>query len=121
MYKHFIKTKVNQFNKNLHDKLRKLKNKKPKEYWNILNPKKKKVDNSIDINSLYNHFKTLNEQTNTEGRNITVDDIPDNGDEILTQVDHHRSSLTSGISVSGCGDTTKHCRWVAPDTYRKNH
>ena len=83
LYKHFIKTKVNQFNKNLHDKLRKLKNKKPKEYWNILNPKKKKVDNSIDINSLFNHFKTLNEQTNTEGRNITVDDIPDNGDEIL--------------------------------------
>merc|ERR1712240_503914 len=29
LYKHFIKTKVNQFNKNLHDKLRKLKKPKP--------------------------------------------------------------------------------------------
>ena len=83
LYKHFIKTKVNQFNKNLHDKLRNLKNQKPKEYWNILNPKKHKIDNSIDLNSLHGHFKTLNEQTNIDGRDITVNDIPDDADEIL--------------------------------------
>ena len=83
LYKHFMKTKVNQFNKNLHEKLRNLKKQKPKEYWNILNPKKHKIDNSIDLNSLHGHFKTLNEQPNADGRNITVNDIPDDADEIL--------------------------------------
>ena len=78
-----MKTKVNQFNKNLHEKLRNLKKQKPKEYWNILNPKKHKIDNSIDLNSLHGHFKTLNEQPNADGRNITVNDIPDNADEML--------------------------------------
>ena len=61
IYKNFIKTKVNQFNKNLHEKLRNLKDQNPKEYWNILNPKKHKLDNAIDLNSLHGHFKTLSE------------------------------------------------------------
>ena len=83
MYKKFIQMKTNLYNKNLHEKLRNLKGSKPKEYWNLLNPKKRKINNSININSLYDHFKSLNEQTNTGNREISADEIPDEADEIL--------------------------------------
>ena len=39
-YKKFMNRKRHTFNKKMHEKLRKLKTTKPKEYWNLLNPKK---------------------------------------------------------------------------------
>ena len=69
MYKKFIQMKTNLYNKNLHEKLRNLKGSKPREYWNLLNPKKRKINNSINLNSLYDHFKSLNEQPNNGNRN----------------------------------------------------
>ena len=75
--------KSNLYNKNLHEKLRNLKDKKPKEYWNLLNNKKGKINNSITMNSIHNHFKSLNEQINNRNREIGPDEIPEGGDEIL--------------------------------------
>ena len=75
--------KNNQFNNKLHEKLRNIKNHKPKEYWEILNPKKRKIESSINLNSLYEHFKELNNQPNSDDHNIIIDDILEEGDEIL--------------------------------------
>ena len=71
------------YNKILHEKLRNLKNKKPKEYWDLINPKKRKINNSIDLNSLCDHFRLLGEQPNAGNINICAVDIPDDGDETL--------------------------------------
>ena len=75
--------KTNLYNKKLHEDLRNLKSNKPKEYWNLLNPKKHKINNSINIKPLYDHFKALGEQPCNRNENITADDIPEDGDEIL--------------------------------------
>ena len=75
--------KINLYNKILHEKLRNLKNKKPKEYWDLINPKKRKINNSIDLNSLCDHFRLLGEQPNAGNINICAVDIPDDGDETL--------------------------------------
>ena len=37
--------KIKQFNNIFHEKLRNFKIQKPKDYWNILNPKKRQIDN----------------------------------------------------------------------------
>ena len=83
LYKKFIQMKIKQFNNILHEKLRNFKIHKPKDYWKILNPKKHQKDNSITIKPLYDHFKALGDQSPSNQGNITVDDIPDEGDEIL--------------------------------------
>ena len=46
-------------------------------------PKKHQKDNSITIKPLYDHFKALGDQSLPNQGNITIDDIPDEGDEIL--------------------------------------
>ena len=86
IYKKFIQKKINLYNKNLHEKLRSLKDKKPREYWSLLNNKKRNINNSITINSLHNNFKSLNEQINNRHREIGSDEIPEGGDEILNNV-----------------------------------
>ena len=83
LYKIFIRMKINLYNKNLHDKLRNLKTNNSKEYWDILNPKKHQANNSINLDPLYAHFKAINDQAVAGDRNLTVDDIPEGGDEIL--------------------------------------
>ena len=83
LYKKFIQMKIKQFNNILHEKLRNFKTNKPKDYWKILNPKKHQKDNSITIKPLYDHFKALGDQPPSNQGNITVDSIPDEGDEIL--------------------------------------
>ena len=83
VYKNFIRRKINLYNKNLHDKLRNLKTNNSKEYWDILNPKKHQANNSINLDPLYAHFKAINDQAVAGDRNLTVDDIPEGGDEIL--------------------------------------
>ena len=45
-------------------KLRELKSAIPKHYWNLLNTKTKKTSKNVpDINSFYEHFKFLNEES----------------------------------------------------------
>ena len=85
IYTKFIKMKTNLYNKKLHEDLRNLKYSKPKEYWNLLNPKKHKINNSININPLHDHFRTLGKQPHTGNENFTADDIPEEGDEILNK------------------------------------
>ena len=82
-YKRIINRKRHDFNKNLHNKLRNIKSTKPKEYWNLLNPKKRNKNNAIDITSLYNHFKILNEDPNNVDSSIDINEISLEGDEAL--------------------------------------
>ena len=42
-YKKFLNKKRHTFNKSLHNKLRHPKSTKPKDYWNLLNPKKNRI------------------------------------------------------------------------------
>ena len=82
-YKKFINKKRHEFNKTLHNKLRELKSTKPKEYWKLLSPKKQNRNNSINLNSLYNHFKLLNDDPNNGTAHFDVNDISENGNEVL--------------------------------------
>ena len=82
-YKKFINKKSHIYNKNLHKKLRDLKSSKPKEYWNLLNSKKHKPNNSISINTLYNHFKIINNHINETETEFDASKISEEGDEAL--------------------------------------
>ena len=54
---------INKHNKNTQDKLRNLKSKNPRYFWKIMNSVNKTNDNeNIDIQTLYDFFKNLNEQ-----------------------------------------------------------
>ena len=124
LYKNFIKMKTNLYNKNLHDKLRNLKDKKPKEYWNLLNPRKHKINNSINISHLHDHFRSLGEHPNTEDINICVEDIPDEGDEILnndfTIIEIHKliNKLKNNKS-SGMDNIINEFLKYSPENYKK--
>ena len=62
VYRKFINNKRNIYNQNKHKELRDLKTRKPKEYWNLLNPKKNNPNHSLSKIAAYNHFKEINEQ-----------------------------------------------------------
>ena len=71
--------------RNIQEKWRKLNSKNPKEYWNIINSLDRNNENSsIDLDTLYNFFKDVNENKNTSDaeENENNIDITD-GDEIL--------------------------------------
>ena len=56
-YKQKMNFHMNKFNRNIPEKLRKLKSKNPKEYWNIINSLDRNNENSsIDLDTLYNFF-----------------------------------------------------------------
>ena len=85
-------------NKNLHDKLKNIKSTKPKEYWNLLNPKKRNKNNAIDITSLYNHFKILNEDPNNVDSSFDINEISLEGDEALNN-DFTATEINNLINV----------------------
>ena len=60
-----------------------IKSTKPKEYWNLLSPKKRNGNNSINIEALYNHFKTLNEDSNSSDINFDASQISLEGEGLL--------------------------------------
>ena len=84
-YRKFINRKRHKFNKNLHKQLRNLKNSKPKEYWNLLNPKMRKRTNEIGIKPLYDHFKILNDVINENSEDFDSNNISVEGDEELNK------------------------------------
>ena len=84
-YKKYLSKKIHMFNKNLHTKLRNLKSSKPKEYWNLLNPKKKNCNNDIDIESLHDHFKGINDVVNQENADFNANNISVEGDYALNK------------------------------------
>ena len=56
-YKQKMNFHINKFNRNIQEKLRKLKSKNPKEYLNIINSLDRNNENSsIDLDTLYNFF-----------------------------------------------------------------
>ena len=82
-YKKFMNRKRHTFNKKMHEKLRKLKTTKPKEYWNLLNPKKRNSNNQINIEALYDHFKSLNEDPHMNNANFDANQILIEGEGLL--------------------------------------
>ena len=82
-YKKLINRKIHLFNKSLHRKLRDLKSSNPKEYWNLLNPKMSKENSSIDMKSLYDHFKIINNPISDRAVDFDANNIGDEGDETL--------------------------------------
>ena len=84
-YRKFINIKRHKFNKNLHNKLRNLKSSKPKEYWNLLNPKIRKQTNDIGLKPLYDHFKKINDVINPNNVDFDSNNISVEGDEELNK------------------------------------
>ena len=84
-YKKFINKKRHAFNKSLHNKLRNLKSTKPKEYWNLLNPKKQNRNNDIGIQPLHDHFKKINDIINQDNAEFDANNILAEGDEVLNE------------------------------------
>ena len=77
---------INKYNKSTEEKLRQLKSKNPKDFWNIINSLEKSWDNnSIDIETLYDLFKTLNEyyEDNEQKRQYNIDIDVSDDDEFL--------------------------------------
>ena len=75
---------MNKHNQNTQDKLRNLKSTNSKDYWKIINSLNKSKDNDkIDIETLYEFFKNLNEQSHDveDDFNINIDITDD--DELL--------------------------------------
>ena len=75
---------INKFNSNIQKKLRTLKGENPKEYWKVINSLDRNSDESnINLETLYNFFKDINENTTqnkSEGNEINID--ISNDDEI---------------------------------------
>ena len=65
--------------------IKKLKSTKPKEYWNLLNPKTKNTNNDIGLQPLYEHFKQINNIPNQENINFDPNNISVEGDEALNE------------------------------------
>ena len=56
-YKQTMNFHINQYNKNMQEKLRNLKSKNPKDFWKIINSLEKSKDNpNIDLDTLYEFF-----------------------------------------------------------------
>ena len=76
----------------MQDKLRKLKSTNPKDYWKIINSLNKNKDNDIiDIETLYEFFKNLNEQSPDVEDDLNIDITDD--EELLN------SYITEGESL----------------------
>ena len=84
-YRKFINKKRHNFNKNLHKKLRNLKSSKPKEYWNLLNPKIRKRTTDIEIQPLHDHFKMINDVISQNNADFDSNNISVEGDEELNK------------------------------------
>ena len=82
---------INKHKKQMQQKLRNLKHKNPKEFWEILNNIERKEDEpDISIDTLYEYFKNLNINNDGNDTQETINiDITDD-DEILN------SSITEG-------------------------
>ena len=71
-YKKCMSKAKQQSIKKFEQKLRTLKTTNPKSYWKLLNSNKNKAKKA-SINDLYEHFKSLNEHSNTISDNIPND------------------------------------------------
>ena len=83
-YKRTMNFHINKYNQNMQNKLRKLKSTNPKDYWKIMNSINKNKDNdSIDIETLYNFFKNLNEQGHDANDDVNINIDTTDDEELL--------------------------------------
>jgi hypothetical protein len=76
------------YERNLHCKLKCMKNKNPKDYWNILNFKKKDtVGSNISLESFTEHFKKLSEATEEAVNIINVEQDVNNEVDVNNEGD----------------------------------
>ncbi|CAC5408661.1 unnamed protein product [Mytilus coruscus] len=76
--KHYKKTmsdSIRLFNFDFRQKMKKLRTKNPREFWKLLNVKKKTVNNEIDLQSLFHFFKDMNENKDYEAKSEPNFDI----------------------------------------------
>ena len=83
-YKRTMNLYLNKHVKNTQNRLRNLKTNNPKEFWKIINSlEKKEEDQNINLETLYDFFKGLNENNDVDENNNDINiDITDD-DEIL--------------------------------------
>lgn len=106
---------INQYNKNMQEKLRNLKSKNPKDFWKIINSLEKSKDNpNIDLDTLYEFFKNLNEQTAEDEQEYTFNINISDDDEILN------SSITEG-EILKCINMLKNNKSSANDDIINEH
>ena len=106
-YKQTIARNIRSFNQNRIEKLRKLKSSDSKEYWKILNPKTENKDSKASLNDLFNYFKDINSQDNsqtyTDINNNNISELneeinrPISESEILKAVKQLKNNKSSGI------------------------
>ena len=85
-YKNTLDTKYKRFCNKLTDEISKYSKQDPKKFWRLLGKHKRSKQPNIEIESLYNFFKTLNEaDPNDEANHINepLNDIPDYSNEKL--------------------------------------
>ena len=83
-YKKTMNFHINKHNKSTQEKLRNLKSKNPRDFWRIMNSLDKSKDNeNIDIETLYDFFKNLNEQNEREDMSPNVNIDLNDEDELL--------------------------------------
>ena len=75
-YKRTInKLRTKFFNRKVNNKLRNMKDKVPKKFWFIIQNKKKDSLKDISMNSLFEHFKNLNECNDNEAGIQIANDV----------------------------------------------
>ena len=96
-YKRTMNFYINKFNQSMQDKLRNLKSTKPKDYWKNLNSLNKNKDNDkIDIETLHEFFKNLNEQGHETDDDVNINIDTTDDDELLN------SYITEGEILKEC-------------------
>ena len=76
-YKRSINKAINKFNKDLHQKLRSLQSKNPREYWQIINHADGRTTalSKLSCEIFAKHFKDLNTNKNSD-EPFDIDSIP---------------------------------------------
>ena len=109
-YKGAISKNINMFKKEKINKLRNLKDAKPRNFWKIINSVDKKEKSTAPLHELYDYFKTLNEddnnvdsdlhtsfsQSNVHNTNMTINK-PFTESEIIAAVKNLKNNKSNGI------------------------
>ena len=109
-YKGAISKNINMFKKEKINKLRNLKDAKPRNFWKIINSVDKKENSTAPLHELYDYFKTLNEddynvdsdlhtnfsQSNVHNTNMTINK-PFTESEIIAAVKNLKNNKSNGI------------------------
>ena len=106
-YKRSINKSINKFNKDLHQKLRSLQSKNPREYWQIINHANGRTTafSKLSCEIFAKHFKDLNTNKNPDER-FDINSIPITEDSplnILFSRDELLQSIRKLKNGKACG------------------